>query len=79
MKFILTTVAVLSLPTIATAKNFNDLSVGDATCIDVFGPWNKVGTIVQRNSSNQEILEVVLDFRPVCSLFKMDQGFISGC
>tara|TARA_R110000851_G_scaffold140833_1_gene278334 strand:+ start:914 stop:1309 length:396 start_codon:yes stop_codon:yes gene_type:complete len=23
--------------------------------------------------------EVVLDFRPVCSLVKVDQGFISGC
>ncbi len=25
------------------------------------------------------LLEVVLDFQPVCSLVNMDQGFISGC
>lgn len=47
---------LLSVPTVMFAKDFNDLNVGDATCIDVFGPWNKVGTIIDMNRSNQEIL-----------------------
>lgn len=38
------------------AKDYNELNVGDVACIDVFGPWNKVGTIISKRSSSQEIL-----------------------
>jgi len=33
----------------------------------------------QFSQPRKQITEVVLDFRPVCSLVKVDQGFISGC
>lgn len=44
------------LPTTIIAKDFSELHVGDVACIDVLGPWNKVGTIVEMRSSSQEIL-----------------------
>ncbi|MGB0844746.1 MAG: hypothetical protein ACPGVN_08405 [Alphaproteobacteria bacterium] len=47
---------MLAFPTIGQAKDFNSLKVGEVTCIDVFGPWNKIGTIVDKNRSNQKVL-----------------------
>lgn len=53
---IATTSLTLALTGIAHAKDINDLKVGEVTCIDVFGPWNKVGTIVDKNYSSKEVL-----------------------
>jgi hypothetical protein len=43
----------------------------------VHKPLLEVGFEITPHSGRT--LEVVLVFRPVCSLFKVDQGFISGC
>lgn len=46
----------IACTTPAIAKDFNSLNVGDVACIDRLGPWNKVGTIVEKNSSSEKIL-----------------------
>lgn len=54
--FLATTSVALAFGAMAYAKDISDLKIGEVTCIDVFGPWNKIGTIVDMNYSNKEVL-----------------------
>jgi len=40
----------------AISKDFSSLNIGDVACIDRLGPWNKVGTIINKRSSSKEVL-----------------------
>lgn len=40
----------------ASAKDFDDLKIGDIACYDRFGPFNVIGRIVNKNPDTSEIL-----------------------
>lgn len=54
--FIITAAFALAFVQPGSAKDFNDLQIGEIACYDRFGPFNVIGRVVDRNPSNGHIL-----------------------